>query len=227
MNFIQAIISVIGKYSIFSGRASRREFWFFHLAYCIVMVSLFLITSVLYGGTLVETGATLVVVEALYWVAAMCYWVVFCGTITPMLAVSSRRLHDTNRSGWLQVIFFLPWFICILLGGWIEGSNESTLYYELSALLDLVYVLLLIGIIITVGFWIRWMAKDSVPYTNRYGDIPADKARKMFDNTSYVDTYVSRIYSDYTSAQTAKPKFCTSCGESVASRFCGNCGTAQ
>jgi uncharacterized membrane protein YhaH (DUF805 family) len=30
------------------------------------------------------------------------------GTLLPALAAATRRLHDTNRSGWWQLIAFVP-----------------------------------------------------------------------------------------------------------------------
>ena len=72
------------KYATFGGRASRSEFWFFTLFY--------LITSVFAG-----------VVEGVTGIAGFGY-LPFVAMLIPSIAVSCRRMHDTGRSGWFQVV---------------------------------------------------------------------------------------------------------------------------
>ena len=60
MNIQEAVTSVLTKYFVFDGRASRSEFWFFYLACNIVMLPFGLITLVATGG--------------LYWTAEILYW---------------------------------------------------------------------------------------------------------------------------------------------------------
>ena len=46
-------------------------------------------------------------------------------TLLPSLAVGARRLHDTNRSGWLQLLYILPLLGWILLFFWsAQGARE-------------------------------------------------------------------------------------------------------
>jgi uncharacterized membrane protein YhaH (DUF805 family) len=63
----------------YKGRASRSEFWFAFLAYCIC------------GGVL---GAIADEMGALFNIAA--FW--------PFICVSARRLHDVGKSGWWQIV---------------------------------------------------------------------------------------------------------------------------
>lgn len=72
--FGAAITECFNKYATFSGRASRSEFWFFHLFYVII----YLVT---------------------FWIPFVNI-VVYLAFLLPTLAVSWRRLHDTGRSGW-------------------------------------------------------------------------------------------------------------------------------
>ena len=53
------------------------------------------------------TGA---ISEGLYIIASL-------ATLLPSLAVGARRLHDTNRSGWWQLLWIIPligWIIVII-----------------------------------------------------------------------------------------------------------------
>ncbi len=67
----------------FKGRARREEFWFFYLAYVIICAVASIITS---------------------WLSSL-VGLVF---LVPTLAVSARRLHDTGRSGWFQLLALIP-----------------------------------------------------------------------------------------------------------------------
>lgn len=83
--FTEAIASFFRNYVNFSGRASRSEFWYSILFLCIV------------SGVLSAADQTGNLDEL---------W--FLATVLPSLAVTARRLHDTNRSGWLQLLVFCP-----------------------------------------------------------------------------------------------------------------------
>ena len=81
----ESVTSVLRHYATFSGRASRSEYWWFHLA---VWLS-FVLLIVPYIGILI-------------------YVVIILGSIIPSVAVSARRLHDSNKSGWYQLLSFVP-----------------------------------------------------------------------------------------------------------------------
>jgi len=53
--------------------------------------------------------------------------IVSLGTFIPTLAVATRRLHDTDRSGWWQLIVFVPLIGFIVLIIWLAtaGSGAS------------------------------------------------------------------------------------------------------
>jgi uncharacterized membrane protein YhaH (DUF805 family) len=99
MGFADAVRTCLSKYVDFQGRAMRSEFWWFALFNIIIQV----ITSVIDHGVLnypiLSTIATLAL-------------------ILPGIAVSVRRLHDTDRSGWWLLISFIPLIGAILLLVW-------------------------------------------------------------------------------------------------------------
>jgi uncharacterized membrane protein YhaH (DUF805 family) len=83
------------KYATFAGRARRKEYWYFILFYCIALIALAVVDSI--AGTFSEE-AEIGLFSGLFVLA----------TIVPSLAVTVRRLHDTDRSGWWILINFVP-----------------------------------------------------------------------------------------------------------------------
>ncbi len=57
------------------------------------------------------------------------FWIIYVGyaiaVIIPSIAVAIRRLHDTNKSGWLLLIGLIPFggFIILIVFYAMEGTN--------------------------------------------------------------------------------------------------------
>jgi len=81
----------MSKYSDFSGRADRPEFWWTYLMNAIVGWVLVLLA--------LGTKSPLFFVLYAVWMLA---------TLIPVLAVGVRRLHDTDRSGAWLLLSFIP-----------------------------------------------------------------------------------------------------------------------
>lgn len=112
MTFTDAIRSVFTQYAVFSGRARRSEYWYFVLLSFIVGFVINLIFR--------NSSSMGLVLESLWAVA----------TLVPSLAVGARRLHDTNKSGWLLLIGLVPfvgWIVLIVLMA-LEGTPGSNQY---------------------------------------------------------------------------------------------------
>ena len=92
------------KYAEFSGRAGRKEYWFFTLW----QTGIFLVLAVLTGPI---------------------YSIYFLATLLPGISVGVRRLHDINRSGGLMFIGLIPvigWIILLVLAAQegTKGPND-------------------------------------------------------------------------------------------------------
>ena len=110
MNFQQAVQSVFSNYAKFRGRAARSEFWWFQLF--IVLGGIVAAVLDLLANSNVLGGEPL---ATLFYLA----------TIIPDLAVSVRRLHDTDSSGWWLLLGLVPLIGMIVLIVWwcLEGSK--------------------------------------------------------------------------------------------------------
>ena len=83
MSFQESIRVCLSKYADFNGTASRAEYWWFVL---------FLLLGGAVTSVFDERYAT----------------VFFLLMLLPLLAVGARRLHETRRSGWLQLFGLIP-----------------------------------------------------------------------------------------------------------------------
>ena len=93
MGLTQAVKTCLGKYAVFSGRATRSEYWWFVLFVILVGVVLALIDTAIFGVN-PETGEASGILSPLFQLAVF----------LPMLAAGWRRLHDTGRPGWYLLL---------------------------------------------------------------------------------------------------------------------------
>ena len=116
------------KYSMFSGRATRSEFWYFAL-FNLIMTTLFVVSDMLLGTVIpipMDTGVTSDIgLSALY------SFVVFL----PSLALSFRRLHDIGKSAWWLFIVLIPVIgFFILLYFYVKAGDTTANKYGTNAL---------------------------------------------------------------------------------------------
>lgn len=83
------VMKCLRNYINFTGRARRKEYWFFQLWYAILSFVMLILGDVFHWGDNLFLIATLLVG-------------------LPAIAVSVRRLHDINRSGWLVLLNLVP-----------------------------------------------------------------------------------------------------------------------
>lgn len=104
MSFGTAIKTCFSKYADFSGRASRAEFWWWALFGVVAyLVALF--------------------------VDPVVFLVLILGMFLPTLAVSIRRLHDSDRSGWWYLLSFVPFGGLILFIFYLQSSSTGVNSY--------------------------------------------------------------------------------------------------
>ena len=88
-------LEALKKYVVFSGRARRKEYWFFFLFNLIIVFILGKVDSLI-GSFDAETEIGLF--SGIYMLAIL----------LPIIAVTVRRLHDTDRSGWWVLFALVP-----------------------------------------------------------------------------------------------------------------------
>jgi uncharacterized membrane protein YhaH (DUF805 family) len=101
------------KYATFSGRASRSEYWWWTLAAIAVSIVLNIIIGL---GTTAATSlsdAPTLGPAAIFGYVLLVIWGL--ATLVPSLALTVRRLHDGNFSGWLLLLILVPFLGAIAI----------------------------------------------------------------------------------------------------------------
>ena len=108
-SFGQAFTRFWKKYATFSGRASRSEFWWWYLANIIIVTVLYIITAIGgFAGASIDSATGASTPGPLFGVGIALLVIWWLAIIVPTLALSWRRLHDTNRSGLFWFLGFIP-----------------------------------------------------------------------------------------------------------------------
>lgn len=121
---MELMFAPLKKYADFQGRARRSEYWLFTLLIFIVYV-VFVILAGITGAMSNDTSQ----VNPFASVIFLLFGVIMLGLIIPSIAVTVRRLHDTDRSGFWIFISFLPFvggiwlFVLTVLDG-TPGTNK-------------------------------------------------------------------------------------------------------
>lgn len=106
MNLSEAASSFFRNYVNFSGRASRSELWYSYLFIFIVSV-IAVIADAIVSNEIISSLWNLAV-------------------FLPTLAMTARRLHDINRSGWHQLLAPLFPIGTIALIIWYCKKSDDT-----------------------------------------------------------------------------------------------------
>ncbi|MDE0002591.1 MAG: DUF805 domain-containing protein [Rhodospirillaceae bacterium] len=109
-------LAALRKYAVFHGRARRKEYWYFFLFTAIFLwLTMFLDVQLGTFSMALEMG-----------LLSGCFSL---ATAAPYVAVSVRRLHDTDRSGWWFLLQFIPvvgtiWYLILLVLDGSAGVNR-------------------------------------------------------------------------------------------------------
>ena len=158
------------RYADFSGRSRRMEFWMWVVFQFLIGIAFAIVLLVLGGAAMMSgdptqlfaVGGVALILYLLYLLLALAFFI-------PNLAVTVRRLHDTNRSGWWIMLFWGPYLLMFLSSFVIGASAASGGDGMAGGILGLIAMLALaVGGITLLVF----MFLEGTPGTNRYGPDP-------------------------------------------------------
>ncbi len=140
MGFREAVAACIQDYYTFSGRARRPEYWWFFLFVIVGSVLLAAIDAVIFGEDM------LLGLNGLFGLL----------TFLPQLAVSWRRMHDTGRPGWFNLLPVVPTVPLFIID---SGDPVPKL------------VLMFLSVVVMIAVLV-WLVLPSQPVPNRFGPEP-------------------------------------------------------
>ncbi len=113
-----AVQAVTKNFANFNGRARRKEYWGTMLVYIIVAVILSMLMNI-----------TFWISEYLSYFFVLVASIFYLATIVPILALTVRRLHDIDKSGWWYLISLVPiiggiWLLILLCTEGTRGDNR-------------------------------------------------------------------------------------------------------
>ena len=230
MNPIEAVTSVFRNYANFNGRARRSEFWWFTL---FSFLSQAILNFVPFLGPIYALALLL-----------------------PSLAVTARRLHDTNRTAWWMLLYLIPvlGFIVLLITALaLLGSNAFDPWQANEVEWGVIGILFLIWLFVSIAAWIALLVFQILPGTvgpNRYGPDPLQPSGGTAGfNASghpYEPSPPTAGFGGFDPAAEPVPhpggpqasqsqhsserqrRYCSHCGTPMQpdARFCTECGTA-
>ncbi len=169
---LQFALEPLRKYSTFSGRASRAEFWWYSLAIVVLVAVLWfgVVRSALIAAA--NNGQATTLATALFGGVGLFAFVAGLAVILPTVAVQVRRLHDTGRSGWWVGGYYLLYLVYVLAALGLMGAMASGA--ESAASTGLVMLIGLLGLAI-FAYFVVLLVFFILPGTkgpNRYGPDP-------------------------------------------------------
>ena len=120
------------RYADFDGRSQRAEYWWYTLFWWLVVIALYAVTfsGFPWGEMLAEPGTAADNTappqpSPLIFIGAIGLVLWFLGTLVPTIAVTVRRFHDQDKSGWFYLLNFIPYvgFLIIIVFMCLEGTR--------------------------------------------------------------------------------------------------------
>ena len=145
MDLITAIKTCFKKYFVFNGRAKRSEYWWFFLFLILASFASQLLDVVVLGQSFwINYGPINTIVNLIL--------------IIPILSAGARRLHDTNRSGWWQLLSLIGLAIAYYQKDMLTKGLITSSYFILWILALGIYILLIV-----------WLASEGKKKKNKFG----------------------------------------------------------
>jgi uncharacterized membrane protein YhaH (DUF805 family) len=130
MTFMQDMTLALKRYAQFEGRANRREYWMFQLFLFLVATAVSLLAGVL--AILMRSSPD--ALSAILIGTMVLLGLMWLATIVPLIAVTVRRLHDCNQSGWLYLLALVPMGgLVILVFALLPGTPQENPYGPVPA----------------------------------------------------------------------------------------------
>jgi uncharacterized membrane protein YhaH (DUF805 family) len=174
MYLMEWMILPLKRYAQFNGRSRRKEYWMWTLFVILASIVTGILDSVLGlgGETALEPGATPNgFMYAIGLMGGLLSTLFVLATLIPAFAVSVRRLHDVDRTGWWLIVSFLPYLagLALVVRAGSTGSVDGVAIVGA--------ILLLVGAIASIVMLV-WFCTSGTVGANRFGPDPMDTSEE-------------------------------------------------
>lgn len=157
MTFLQAVQTCFAKGITLEGRASRSEYWYWVL---------FMECATFLLGLLILLSGDTLLGDSLQGLIYLLY--------VPLICVTTRRLHDIDRSGWWQALQYTAMLLATLLYAWYLASAHG-----LKSLQILSTATVLKGFLVAFAGrmlpLLHWLITEGDRDDNRFGPDPLER----------------------------------------------------
>ena len=157
------------RYADFSGRSRRMEFWMWQVFKFAVVIAFMLLMTVLGGAALISANGDPGAMMAAGGIVMILYLVLLLfglAIIIPDIAVSVRRLHDTNRTGWWILAPVAPYIVVFLAAGVAVSSPDMA---GAASVIGFAALIATLGLAVTL---LVFYFLEGTRGPNRYGPDP-------------------------------------------------------
>lgn len=161
----------------FSGRASRKEFWYFCLTYFCIWLAGTVVVSFSAMGLFGQSQLVMLPIFAIFFLS------LFLLLITA-ISLTIRRLHDSNRSGWWSMLhwwpvaFMIPAVITLMVWGdeFMLNMDEDAIHHQIEMVAPFLNVFQLLMVASNVML-IVFLTFESSVGSNDYGPSPSESIK--------------------------------------------------
>jgi uncharacterized membrane protein YhaH (DUF805 family) len=118
LSFNEAVGTCFRKYFDFSGRARGSEYWYFFLFSFLLGIVVTILDINLFGNDWEDYGPL--------------YLITTVGLFIPSISAAARRLHDSGKSGWWQLLYFTIIGAVLVLYWLIRKGDANKNSYDLN-----------------------------------------------------------------------------------------------
>lgn len=160
------------RYADFSGRSRRTEFWMWVLFQFLIGLGFVVIMMVVGGAAALSGDPTqLMAVGGIVLVLYLLNFLLMLAFFIPNLAVTIRRLHDTNRSGFWVWLFWGP-YLAMLFSLFVVGAGAASNSQEGAMAGGLLYLISALALMVGGIVLLVFMFLEGTRGPNRYGADP-------------------------------------------------------
>ena len=118
LSFNEAVGTCFRKYFDFTGRARGSEYWYFFLFSFLLGIISTILDMNLFGNSWEDYGPL--------------YLITTVGLFIPSISAATRRLHDSGKSGWWQLLYLTIIGIFLVLYWLIRKGDANKNSYDVN-----------------------------------------------------------------------------------------------